>query len=181
MGGHWSTWGKLICIIGSGGSNYSVLLLLLREGKRGGGKGRGAIMVICTQWKKIILFQFFFFLFFLSVPLPLLPGLLWPIRVLRAARQQSEIHLAPRQWNPTPLAGSGGEWERPREGESEGDGKTDEWRRKREKKKKERAKQRERKHEMASRLASLGGAKCERGRRREGEDGRIRVRGRRWL
>lgn len=50
-----------------------------------------------------------------------------------------------------------------------------------EKKKKERAKQRERKHEMASRLASLGGAKCERGRRREGEDGRIRVRGRRWL
>lgn len=135
MGGHWSTWGKLICIIGSGGSNYSVLLLLLREGKRGGGKGRGAIMVICTQWKKIILFQFFFFfLFFLSVPLPLLPGLLWPIRVLRAARQQSEIHLAPRQWNPTPLAGSGGEWERPREGESEGDGKTDEWRRKREKK-----------------------------------------------
>lgn len=63
MGGHWSTWGKLICIIGSGGSNYSVLLLLLREGKRGGGKGRGAIMVICTQWKKIILFQFFFFPF----------------------------------------------------------------------------------------------------------------------
>lgn len=48
-----------------------------------------------------------------------------------------------------------------------------------EKEKKKRRKERNR--EMASRLASLGGAKCERGRRREGEDGRIRVRGRRWL
>lgn len=47
--------------------------------------------------------------------------------------------------------------------------------------KNETERERERKREMASRLANLGGTKCERGRRREGEDGRIRVRGRHWL
>lgn len=45
----------------------------------------------------------------------------------------------------------------------------------------EREREREQKREMASRLASLGGTKCERGRHGEGEDGGMRVRGRHWL